>query len=98
MKEGYPPSQIPVYKALAGDKSDNIPGVRGVGEKTVRKFLNGTPLSGDLYQRMQLYWNDVETFFDLVKLPLAGCSLRGCQFDASLNPSELIGDATDAMF
>ena len=33
------PSQIVDYKALVGDKSDNIPGVRGIGDKTAVKLL-----------------------------------------------------------
>ncbi len=34
------PKQIPDYKALVGDPSDNIPGVKGVGAKTAAKLLN----------------------------------------------------------
>ena len=33
------PSQIVDYKALCGDKSDNIPGIKGIGEKTALKLL-----------------------------------------------------------
>ena len=33
------PRQIVDYKALVGDKSDNIPGVRGIGDKTAVKLL-----------------------------------------------------------
>jgi len=33
------PKQIVDYKALVGDKSDNIPGVRGIGDKTAVKLL-----------------------------------------------------------
>lgn len=33
------PSQIVDYKALCGDKSDSIPGVRGIGDKTTVKLL-----------------------------------------------------------
>ncbi|MEB3340756.1 DNA polymerase, partial [Okeania sp.] len=39
-KLGILPSQVVDYKALCGDKSDNIPGVRGIGEKTASKLLN----------------------------------------------------------
>ncbi len=39
-KMGVMPAQIVDYKALCGDKSDNIPGVRGIGEKTAVKLLN----------------------------------------------------------
>ena len=34
------PKQIVDYKALVGDKSDNIPGVRGIGDKTAVKLLH----------------------------------------------------------
>jgi DNA polymerase-1 len=37
---GIRPDQIVDYKALVGDSSDNIPGVRGVGDKTAVKLLN----------------------------------------------------------
>jgi DNA polymerase-1 len=38
-KYGVKPEQIADYKALVGDPSDNIPGVRGVGEKTAVKLI-----------------------------------------------------------
>lgn len=37
--DGLTPSQIPDFKALKGDLSDNIPGVSGIGEKTALKLL-----------------------------------------------------------
>ena len=36
---GTPPGHVPDYKGLVGDTSDNIPGVKGVGEKTAKKLL-----------------------------------------------------------
>ncbi|MCX8112267.1 MAG: DNA polymerase I [Bacteroidia bacterium] len=36
---GVQPHQIPDYLALVGDESDNLPGVRGIGEKTARELL-----------------------------------------------------------
>lgn len=36
---GVKPSQVVDYKALVGDKSDNIPGVAGIGEKTAATLL-----------------------------------------------------------
>jgi DNA polymerase-1 len=36
---GVPPHRVVDYLALVGDASDNVPGVRGVGEKTARKLL-----------------------------------------------------------
>ncbi|AFY32371.1 DNA polymerase I [Calothrix sp. PCC 7507] len=38
-KMGILPSQVVDFKALCGDKSDNIPGVRGIGEKTAVQLL-----------------------------------------------------------
>jgi DNA polymerase-1 len=34
------PAQVVDYKALCGDSSDNIPGVKGIGAKTAAKLLN----------------------------------------------------------
>ena len=36
---GIRPEQVVDYKALVGDKSDNIPGVMGIGEKTATSLL-----------------------------------------------------------
>jgi DNA polymerase-1 len=36
---GLPPEKLPDFKGLVGDKSDNIPGVPGIGEKTATKLL-----------------------------------------------------------
>ena len=36
---GVTPAQVPDWKGLAGDASDNIPGVPGVGDKTAVKLL-----------------------------------------------------------
>src|SRR3989338_3735010 len=38
--EGLKPEQITDFKGLKGDSSDNIPGVRGIGEKTAITLLN----------------------------------------------------------
>lgn len=38
-KYGVRPEQFVDFKALVGDKSDNIPGVAGIGEKTAAKLL-----------------------------------------------------------
>ena len=42
-KLGVYPNQVTDYKGLRGDTSDNIPGVRGIGEKTAQKLLNRYP-------------------------------------------------------
>lgn len=45
---GVTPVHVPDYKGLVGDTSDNIPGVKGVGEKTARKLL--AEYNGDIEQ------------------------------------------------
>ncbi len=37
---GVSPEQVPDWKGLMGDSSDNIPGIPGVGEKTALKLLD----------------------------------------------------------
>ncbi|MBI3485500.1 hypothetical protein HY025_00995 [Candidatus Daviesbacteria bacterium] len=39
LRFGFEPKQIIDYKALAGDQSDNIPGVAGIGEVTATKLI-----------------------------------------------------------
>ncbi len=36
---GFDPAQLPDYKSLRGDASDNIPGVAGIGEKTASALV-----------------------------------------------------------
>lgn len=36
---GVPPSQVVDFLALVGDSSDNVPGVKGIGEKGAQKLL-----------------------------------------------------------
>lgn len=52
-KMGLSPSQIVDYKSLAGDASDNIPGVRGVGDKTAVRLLQAFGSSEKTYEGMK---------------------------------------------
>ena len=51
-KFGIPPELIIDFLALLGDKSDNIPGVPGVGEKTALRLLQGLGGIDSIYQRL----------------------------------------------
>ena len=52
-KWGISPRQLVDYKALVGDPSDNIPGVRGVGDKTAKKLLQNYGTLEALYDHLQ---------------------------------------------
>ena len=52
-KFGVPPELIIDFLALLGDKSDNIPGVPGVGEKTALGLLQGIGGLDAIYQRLE---------------------------------------------
>ncbi len=37
---GVPPARVTDYLALVGDSSDNVPGVKGIGDKTAQELVN----------------------------------------------------------
>ncbi|MDP1715821.1 MAG: DNA polymerase I [Anaerolineales bacterium] len=51
-KLGVRPDQVVDYKALVGDTSDNIPGVKGVGEKTATALLEKFGTLDAIYQNL----------------------------------------------
>ncbi|OMH40622.1 DNA polymerase I [Desulfurobacterium indicum] len=51
-KFGYDPKQIPDIFGLAGDTSDNIPGVPGIGEKTATKLIQEFGSLENLYKNL----------------------------------------------
>ncbi len=51
-KLGVRPDQVVDYKALVGDVSDNIPGVKGVGEKTATALLEKFGTLDAIYQNI----------------------------------------------
>jgi len=52
-KYGFDPIQMIDYKALRGDPSDNIPGVKGVGDKTAKKLLEQFETLEEVYKRLE---------------------------------------------
>src|ERR671919_2199324 len=50
---GVTPEQIPDYKALTGDSSDNIPGVRGIGPKGAANLLKEFGSLDGVYEHLQ---------------------------------------------
>ena len=49
---GFEPIRIIDYKALAGDASDNIPGVKGIGDKTAINLLKTYDTIEDIYEHI----------------------------------------------
>lgn len=58
---GVRPDQVVDYKALVGDKSDNIPGVSGVGEKTAIQLLTAYDTLDGIYQHLAELPKGVQT-------------------------------------
>jgi len=52
-KLGVYPNQVVDYKALRGDTSDNIPGIRGIGEKTATSLL-------EVYPSLELIYENID--------------------------------------
>ena len=49
---GLTPARVIEMKGLMGDKSDNIPGINGVGEKTAKKLLDDYETVENLYAHL----------------------------------------------
>ncbi|MBI2635880.1 hypothetical protein HYW84_00970 [Candidatus Peregrinibacteria bacterium] len=51
-KYGVRPGQIPSYKGLSGDSSDNLPGVRGIGPKGAAQLLQQFETLKSIYDHL----------------------------------------------
>ncbi|MGH3802681.1 MAG: 5'-3' exonuclease H3TH domain-containing protein [Pseudonocardiaceae bacterium] len=77
-KHGIQPHQWCDYRALTGVKSDNIPGIRGIGAKTARRLLADDAhledldkldrLTGRLGQLVYHQWDDLILWRTLIQL------------------------------
>ncbi|MDH4358457.1 MAG: hypothetical protein OEV37_00705 [Candidatus Berkelbacteria bacterium] len=52
-KLGISPGQVPDYKALSGDSSDNIPGVYGIGSKTAIELIKEFGTIEKIYEYLE---------------------------------------------
>jgi DNA polymerase-1 len=61
-KYGVTPEQIPSYKGLVGDSSDNLPGVHGIGPKAAEALLQEFGTVENLYKNLSdvksVSWRD----------------------------------------
>ncbi|MEI6462588.1 MAG: DNA polymerase I, partial [bacterium] len=51
-KLGYDNKYVPDYKSLRGDTSDNIPGVKGIGEVTAKSLITSYGSLEDIYKNI----------------------------------------------
>jgi DNA polymerase-1 len=50
---GFGPEHIVDYKSLRGDSSDNIPGIKGIGEKTATDLIKKIGSVNDIYENLK---------------------------------------------
>jgi DNA polymerase-1 len=78
-KYGLRPDRWADYRALTGDESDNLPGVKGIGEKTARKLLeewgslerllkNLDRLRPAIREKILAHMDDLKLSWDLAKV------------------------------
>ena len=63
---GVEPEQVIDFKALCGDASDNIPGVRGIGPKSAAKLLSDFTTLKNIYSGLALSANQPELIDETV--------------------------------
>ena len=93
-KEGFYPNQLIDYKGIAGDSSDNLPGVKGIGDKTAIKLLNSYQTLEGIYEHIdeltpkakELFNSEKETAFKCKKLATL---CRDANIDINLNDIEV---------
>lgn len=69
---GIPPGKWARVKAMAGCTTDNIVGIKGVGEKTAAAYVAGTIKPGKQYDKIKAAKKLVKRNLELVKLPFPG--------------------------
>lgn len=61
---GYHPNNWLFYKAINGDKSDNVDGVKGFGEKTIAKLFNVESSDSLTIEDIEKAYNDQKDYVD----------------------------------
>lgn len=61
LSNGLSPEQTPDFKAIVGDKSDNIPGIKGIGEKTGIDMLLKYNTLESIYENLEDFKGALKT-------------------------------------
>jgi DNA polymerase-1 len=102
---GVIPVQYPDFRALCGDTSDNIPGVRGIGLKTAAALLGGgltledLPASGRLTGRaaaIPATWDQVLTWRAMIRMR-AGLQIPAAPSGQPTAPLPVPGQVIDQL-
>ena len=62
-KMGFYPNQLIEYKGIVGDTSDNLPGIKGIGDKTAIKLLNDYKNIEGIYEHLDSLTTRVRNLF-----------------------------------
>lgn len=62
-KMGFFPNQVVEYKGICGDTSDNLPGVKGIGDKTTIKLLSEYKTIEGILEHLDKLTPKVKTLF-----------------------------------
>ncbi|WP_027334448.1 5'-3' exonuclease [Mycoplasma elephantis] len=83
---GINPEQIVDYKSIAGDNSDNLPGVKGIGHKTAIKLLNKYKSLHNIYNNLnELTQSTRQKFVDNKEMAEKCKFLAQLRYDVPLN-------------
>ncbi len=84
---GLSPAQIPDYKGLVGDASDNIPGVKGIGPKTAASLLQEFGTLETLFKKLGKNDKRAPKILPFEKEALFSKKLGTIRTDAPITPS-----------
>ena len=89
-KEGFYPTQLVDYKGIAGDSSDNLPGVKGIGDKITIKLLNTYNTLEEIYNHLDELTPKTKELFTINKETALKCKrlatlCRDAKIDISLD-------------
>lgn len=64
---GFLPINLADYKALAGDSSDNIPGVKGIGAVTAKKLISKYKTIENVYANLEIIKKEKQSVYQKLK-------------------------------
>lgn len=95
------PAQIIDFKALSGDSSDNIPGVRGIGEKTATELLKEFGNLEGIYEYLEKNGIGFENSSIENSLPegsASGGKIKNCKLKIKPRTIQLLIEGRDMAF